>query len=239
MFFSCGSKQSAAQWVHRIRWTFQGLPNDVCGDASGRPAILEGELPGKIGNARKRVLVVRALRPPPQPALRAELGRRPPQRLQSCGSPNHDSATVTVNVALSIVRVLSDRYRRPVALSSGKAASKVYERCGPGMAGLWAAFVFLRRSPSCRCFGNLRTANIMVSIPKGRPHSTQLFHRLCTIHRADWTNSLPLFLRLRCARRSTSDRFSESLHRELSAIHRFPTDSQLLHRGLHPIFAPS
>jgi hypothetical protein len=28
--------------------------------------------------------------------------------------------------------VLSDRYRRPAALSGGKATSKVYERCGSG-----------------------------------------------------------------------------------------------------------
>ncbi len=47
---------------------YEGLPNDDCGDASGRPAIHEGESPGENGNARERVLVARALRPPPQPA---------------------------------------------------------------------------------------------------------------------------------------------------------------------------
>ena len=31
-----------------------------------------------------------------------------------------------------IMGVLSDRYRRPAALSGGKATSKVYERCGSG-----------------------------------------------------------------------------------------------------------
>jgi hypothetical protein len=54
MFFCCDSHRGAAEWSHRIRGTFQGLPNDVCGEASGRPAILEGELLGEIGNARER-----------------------------------------------------------------------------------------------------------------------------------------------------------------------------------------
>jgi hypothetical protein len=34
---------------------FRGLPNDDCGDASGRPAILEGELPGENRKRAKRV----------------------------------------------------------------------------------------------------------------------------------------------------------------------------------------
>jgi len=32
---------------------YEGLPNDDCGDASGRPAIHEGESPGENGNARE------------------------------------------------------------------------------------------------------------------------------------------------------------------------------------------
>jgi hypothetical protein len=51
MFFSCGSRHSGREWVQRIRGKSQSLPIDDCGDAGGRLAILEGELPGEI---RKR-----------------------------------------------------------------------------------------------------------------------------------------------------------------------------------------
>ncbi len=43
------------------------LPDDRQGQR--QTVIPEGELPGDIGNARKRVLVARALRPPPSNLL--------------------------------------------------------------------------------------------------------------------------------------------------------------------------
>jgi hypothetical protein len=54
MFFCCGSRHSGTEWVQRIRGNSQSLPIDDCGDAGGRLAILEGELPGEI---RKRARV--------------------------------------------------------------------------------------------------------------------------------------------------------------------------------------
>jgi hypothetical protein len=52
LFFSCGFEHSVTQWVQRIRGQSQNLPTDDCGDAGGRLAILEGELPAGIRTTR-------------------------------------------------------------------------------------------------------------------------------------------------------------------------------------------
>ena len=101
MFFCCDSHSGASEWSHRTRGTFQALPNDVCGEASGRPAILEGELLGEIGNAREArcwfpghcgLLHV--------PALLSWGGPLAVAEVAELWFSNHNSATVTVSVAL-------------------------------------------------------------------------------------------------------------------------------------------
>lgn len=153
MFFCCDSHSCAPEWSHRIRETFQGLPNDVCGEASGRPAILEGELLGKLETRVSVVLVTRALRPPPCPRSMSWGGPSAAAEVAELWFSNHGSATVTVNVALIYVSAVG-----PVQSS----------RCAMRRAGsleglrtmrlgwlVWAAFVLCRLT-SCSPFVLLR-----------------------------------------------------------------------------------
>jgi hypothetical protein len=66
--FCCEAQRSAAEWVHRKRWNSQRLPNDDCGDAGGSWQFSRVNCQGKSENARERVPVARALRPPLLPA---------------------------------------------------------------------------------------------------------------------------------------------------------------------------
>ena len=94
MFFDCGMAQSAPEWFHRKRGILKAcrMMNAV---TRWQPAILEGELPGEIGNARERVPVARALRPSSTVRSLSGLDHRPTQGLQKRGSQNHDSAAST------------------------------------------------------------------------------------------------------------------------------------------------
>jgi hypothetical protein len=51
-FFYCWAQLCASEWVHRKRWIFWRAETMDLRQAGGRPVILEGELPGEIGNAR-------------------------------------------------------------------------------------------------------------------------------------------------------------------------------------------
>jgi hypothetical protein len=116
MFFCCDSHSCAAEWSHRIRGTFQGLPNDVCGEASGRPAILEGELLGEIGNARERGAGCPGIAASSMSPL-YELGRAVGRR-RGCGVVVLESRFRNRNGKCGTPKMmgaLSDRYSRPAA----------------------------------------------------------------------------------------------------------------------------
>ena len=119
LFFDCGARLSAAEWVQRKRWNSQRLLNDDCGDAGGSWQFSRVNCQGKFGNARECEPVARALRPPPLSALRSGLGCWPPQRLQSNGSSNHGSAAVLVKVALIRERCRTGTIA-PLPLAAGR-----------------------------------------------------------------------------------------------------------------------
>jgi hypothetical protein len=91
-FFCCEAPRSIREWVQR-NVKLSVLPDDRQGQR--QTVIPEGELPGDIGNARKRVLVARALRPPPSNLLLSRVGLLARRRLwnedfRSLGSSNQD-----------------------------------------------------------------------------------------------------------------------------------------------------
>ena len=63
LFFHCGGNGSTAECLKRNVKLLRLARR--CKQSQQQPAIPEGELPGDIGSVRKRVLVARALRPPP------------------------------------------------------------------------------------------------------------------------------------------------------------------------------
>jgi hypothetical protein len=120
--FCCEAQRSAAEWVHRKRWNSQRLPNDDCGDAGGSWQFSRVNCQGKSENARERVPVARALRPPTARSM-SGWGRWP--AAISCGR----SILRIVILQLVLVKVaLPVSAVGPVPLSRRLAAGRQAER---------------------------------------------------------------------------------------------------------------